>query len=309
MHPNALRYGEPQESGRYLHYFRHWESFTLTLHDYRLTRVFASHTAHGLIDDPRFDAAADKLSNDGWETLSDDEKKAFEDAQLRKVTPVATPDGFVLEGWGELEGGTSRERITALAVEGAPGWGSKNEDGEYNKTFSRIRVSIVTAPEEVPGSMWVWDDEMQRSSRIADRIPADEDVLYAHFYMLPEKLKAIADEIALLPTRPSLLLDAQGLMFRDEVESALSEIWHPCDYVIIHGRATPVILNRLNFETVARVRAEVTVDDDWTVADEPEAPDAPSSMSEPKSIGNDLRALKHAVWLLAAAIVLAAIIH
>lgn len=226
VHPNALRHAEPQDSGRYLHYYRHWQGFTLTLRDYRLTRVFASHETNRLIDDPVFAAAADKLSRSGWETLSDDEKKTFDDAQLRQVTPVAMQNGYRIEGLGELEGGISRERITALTVEDAPGQQRKHEDGEYNRTFKRLLISIATTPEEVPGSMWVWDDDMRRTDRLADQLPADEDVLYAEFYMRPEKLEAIAQEIASLPNRPPLVLDVQGLMFRDEVERALSEIWH-----------------------------------------------------------------------------------
>ncbi|WP_114217163.1 hypothetical protein [Ochrobactrum sp. 3-3] len=133
--------------------------------------------------------------------------------------------------------------------------------------------------------------------------------------MLPEKLKTMADEVAAQPMRPTLILNAQGLLFRDEVEAALSEIWHPREYVMIYDHSTPAVLNSISLKLHMAPRPAPPDEEETAIM----APlvDSPGtqSVAPPKSnmvastVDKQLRGLKHAVWILAAAIVLAALIR
>lgn len=309
VHPNALRYSEQQASGRYLHYFRHWESFTLMLRDYRFTRWFASHSTNGRDEDPIFLAAAEKLSKEGWEALTKEEQEAFEQSQMRQILPEAMQDGIRFEGWGELEGGNGQEEIASVSVDNDPRWRSSRHDENYQKTFRRLRVSIGSAPEEHHGSMWVWGESMREFVR-DDSMPTDQDVLFVQFYMLPEKLKALAREVTAQTVKPVLLLHAQGLMFRDEVAAALSENWHPREYVIIYDHHTPAILDSLSFDMMASTPPQVADDEDDSLTVSTVDPVRTPDVSKPAvaQYAGQVKGLKYAIWGLAAAVILSALI-
>ncbi|MDP2358158.1 MAG: hypothetical protein Q8M31_19125 [Beijerinckiaceae bacterium] len=70
--------------------------------------------------------------------------------------------------------------------------------------------------------------------------------------MLPDKLKSLARDVAAQTARPTLTLYAQGLLFRDEVDSALSESWHPREYVAIYDHHHRAILNSIRFDLETR---------------------------------------------------------
>ncbi|TIO30412.1 hypothetical protein [Mesorhizobium sp.] len=312
VHPNAIRRGEKYESGRYLHYFRHWHSFTMKMDDYRFIRWVASHNTNNRNDDPAFDTAAKKLSEQGWEALSREEQEAFAEHQVKYIGAETPQDGVILEGWGRLEGGLGEVTITAFAVDNDPHWRSSKFDDDYEKTFRKVRVTVLSAAEEHPGALWVWGESMREYKD--DDMMGDEDVLCAQFYMLPEKLKALAREVAAQPARPTLTLHAQGLTFQDEVEASLSEPWHPHEYVIIYDHHHQAILNSIRFEIQAQstpASPPPGTDDDAAVTS-PQvrfAPTAPAAAPVSDAVAKNLRGVKYALWILAAAIMLAAVIR
>lgn len=313
VHPNAIRRGEPGESGRYLHYFRHWEHFTLKMDDYRFVRWVASHNTNQHSEDPAFDSAAKKLSEQGWEALDKEERGVFAEHQMKQIGADTLQDGVSLEGWGRLEGGIGREEITVFAINNDPCWRPRDFDEDYEKTFRKLRVSVLSAQEEHPGSMWVWGKSMREISRDDDMMD-NEDALYVEFYMLPDKLKTLARDVAAQPARPTLTLNAQGLLFRDEVDSALSELWHPREYVVIYDHHHRAILNSIRFDlqmgTAQPPLPDEVIDDVGLapVVDRPVQHTTPRR-GNPEPVTTGLRGLKHAIWLLAAAIVLAALIR
>jgi hypothetical protein len=304
VHPNAIRRGEPGESGRYLRYFRHWEHFTLIMDHYRFVRWTASHNTNQYPKDPAFEAAAEKLSEQGWDALDKEEREVFAEHHMKQIGADTLQEGVNLEGWGRLEGGIGRETITAFAVDDDPNSRPQNFDEDYVKTFSKLRVSVLSAEKEYPGSMWVWDKSMLDMSRDDDLI-GDEDALYVQFYMLPDKLKAFARDVAIQPVRPTLTLNAQGLLFRDEVEAAFSEPWHSRELVMIYDHMHQAILNSIRFDLQTGA-AQPALQDETT--DHPVQPATPALVI-PEPILKGLHGLKRAIWLLAAAIVLAAIIR
>jgi hypothetical protein len=306
VHPNAIARRSAGETGRQLYYFRHWERFTLTFEDYSFTRWFASHTIDEPSDDPEFDRAAEKLAKEGWAALNKEEQRIFEAQQLACIG-VKHPEGLNLEGWAKLEGGLGREEITSFSVEDDPSW-RRDKDAEYEKTFTRLRVAILSAAEEHHGSMWVWGESMREISTDED-MPDDEDVLYLQFYMSLPKLKALAEEVAIQPAKPVLLLHAQGLLFRDEVDAALSEPWHPRKYVMIYDYHVPVVLNSLRFRFSPSGQPAPEKGTEIPFSLTAGAPKAEAKLS-PRSnaIEAQVRGLKRAIWILAIAIVLAALI-
>lgn len=311
VHPNAIRRGELQESGGYLHYFRHWQHFTLKMDHYRFVRWAASHTTNLFSEDPAFEAAADKLAEQGWDVLDDEERKVFSEYQMKKIEAAPLQDGVSLEGWGRLEGGIGREEITAFAVHNDPNWRPRDFDEDYEKTFSKLRVSVLSAQQEHPGHMWVWRRQRDIGE---DDMMGDEDALCVEFYMLPDKLKALAREIAAQPIRPTLTLSAEGLLFRDEVEEALSEPWHQREYVVICDHHHRAILNSIRFDL--HIGAAEPLLPDEGGEDDGLTPEIDRSVkhTHPNSVvletvTKGLRGLKHAIWILAAAIVLAALIR
>lgn len=312
VHPNAIRRGEPNEAGHYLHYFRHWQHLDLKMDDYRFIRWVASHNTNQHPEDPAFDTVATKLSELGWEALDKDECEVFANHQMKEIGVDPLQEGFSLEGWGRLEGGIGRQEITAFAVANDPNWRPSDLDEEYEKTFRKLRVSVLSAQEEYPGSMWVWGKSMREISRDDDMMD-EEDALYVQFYMLPDKLKALAQDVAAQPVRPTLTLNAQGLLFRDEVEAALSELWHPREYILIYDHAHRAILNSIRFDLqTGMVQAELpkdeTNDDDIAPMIERSVQQSPLVQVAPQAVMESLRGVKHAIWILAAATVLAALI-
>lgn len=313
VHPNAIRRGEPRESGSYLHYFRHWQHFTLKMDDYRFIRWVASHNTNQNHEDPAADAAAKKLAEHGWESLDKDERETFANHQIKEIGAEALQEGFSLEGWARLEGGIGREQITAFAVTNDPGWKPQDFDDEYEKTFRKLRVSVRSSLEEHPGSIWVWGESMREIAREDDMMD-DEDALYVQFYMLPEKLKALARDLSAQPVRPTLILEAEGLLFRDEVESALSELWHPSEYVMIFDHRHTAILNTIRFdlqtglpETQRLDDVKVDYEDSLGAARDRSVQHLASVHLSQDAVTKGLRSLKHAIWLLAAVIMLTAL--
>jgi hypothetical protein len=310
VHPNAIRRGEKYESGRYLHYFRHWHSFTMKMDDYRFARWFASHNTNNRNADPAFEAAAKKLSEQGWEALNKEEQESFAKHQEKEIGAETLQDGVTLEGWGRLGGGLGEVSITAFAVDNDPHWRSSEFDDDYERTFQKVRVTVLSAVEEHPGSLWIWGESMRAYSE--DDMSGEEEVLCAQFYMLPEKLKTLAGEVAAQPVKPTLTLHAQGLTFQDEVEASLSEPWHPHEYVMIYDHRHRAILNSICFEmqtgsTPTMPPPDTDGEDDLRPPDGRLTPASPATSRIPESVANNLRGIKLALWVLAAAIVLAAI--
>ncbi|MHA6642736.1 hypothetical protein ACX3P1_08630 [Mesorhizobium sp. A623] len=283
----------------------------MTTDDYRFVRWLASHNTHRRIDDPEFDKAAQKLSEKGWEALSKDEQKLFDAAQMANIGAEAQPDGINLECWARLEGGIGDIKITSFAVDNDPNWGSSDFDETYEKTFTKLKVTILSSAEEHPGFLWVWSKSLRENSR-DDDMP-DEDVLYAQFYMLPEKLKALARDIAAQPTKPTLTLHAEGLMFRDEVDESLSEPWHPREYVIIYDHHVPAVLNSIRFNIPSSpaivTPSETCGDIDASTPSGFSPQSVPTSEPRSEPIDKHLKGLKYALWILAAAVILAALIR
>lgn len=313
VHPNAIRRGEPGESGRYLHYFRHWEHFTLRMDDYRFIRWVASHNTNQRPEDAAFDAAAEKLANEGWEALDKGEREVFADHQVKEIGADTLQEGVSLDGWGRLEGSIRREQFTAFAVANDPLWRPKDFDHDYQKTFTKMRVSVQSSQEENPGSMWVWGKSMREISTDDDMMD-DEDALFVEFHMLPDKLRALARDVAAQPVKPTLTLHAQGLLFRDEVDAALSELWHPREYVVIYDHHHRSILNSIRFELqTGMVQAELSEDAIKHDVVRPligsGAQHSAHVLGFPAAMMKGLRGLKHATWILAAAIMLAALIQ
>lgn len=313
VHPNAIRRGDPGKSGRHLYYFRHWEHFTLKMDDYRFVRWVASHNTNQHSKDPAFDAAAKKLSEQGWEALDKEEREVFAEHQMKQIGADTLQNGVSLEGWGRLEGGIGREEITAFAINNDPRSRPRDFDEDYEKTFRKLRVSVLSAEEEHSGSMWVLGESMREISRDEDMMD-NEDALYVQFYMLPDKLKTLAREVAAQPARPTLTLEAEGLLFRDEVDSALSELWHPREHIVIYNHVHPAILNSIRFDLQTGTVQPPLLDD--VIDDVGLAPvisrpvqHATPAVVIPEHVKKSLRGLKHAIWLLAAAIVLAALIR
>lgn len=309
VHPNALQYGERQESGRYLHYHRHWQGFTLTLREYKFRRWFAGQSTRPTFrepDDPLFNEAKQQLALHGWEGLTSEQQRSFEDHQLSYITAEENLDGVGLYGWGELKGGIGEETITAVRPANDPHWNRDKQEVGLQKTFSRLRVSIVSAPQLHRGSMWVSGEDMRQFN--SDDEP-DEDFVSVQFYMLPTQIKSLADEISALPNKPELVVHAQSLMFRDEVAAFLSEPWHPYEFVILYDHATPAILNSIGFPFCQSKPAEARGQADGektshSINEMPRAA-APSTTANNKQ----LKGIRLALWGIALAVLLAALIR
>lgn len=310
VHPNAISY-ETEGVDRPLHYFRHWEHFTLTFEDFHFRRAFSSQEIDMELEDREFERVATKMSEQGFAALDKEEQDKFRWHQLSYIKPVKEAESIALSGWARFEGGIGDERITSFTVANDPLARRRDKDLEYERTFHRVKVDVVSRSEDAHGSMFIQDQDMRTYGTDPDE--PDEDFLYAQFHMALPKLKLLANEVAKLPRKPVMVLRAQGLLFRDEVDFALSEVWHPRDYAMIYGHMTPVILKSLTFRLLDNPPA--AADEDLTELQAAAASSwtAPAKKTTPASkagaVAKQVKGLKHALWLLAAAVVLAALVN
>lgn len=287
VHPNAILY-QAEGGDRPMHYFRHWEHFTLTFEDFHFVRTFSSLKSDMDLEDREFETVANEMSEQGFAALDKDEQDRFRWHHLSYVKPVEQPESIALHGWARFEGGIGRESVTAFTVADDPAW-RRNKGEAYERNFKRVKVAVLSHKEDQHGLMFIQGPEMRNISTDAD--DPDEDFLYAQFHMALPKLKLLANEVSKLPRKPVLLMQAQGLLFRDEVEAALSEPWHPREYVMIYDHSTPVILNSLSFRML----------NSPTPTTHEESSDG--------AVAKQVKGLKHALWMLATAVILAALVN
>lgn len=321
LHPNALQYSD---SGKHHYYRRIWIRFELKMDNYRFTRWFASHNVGNWSDDPEFDAIAEKLSKQDWKALSDQEQETFAGHHAKQIGVKTRQDGLMLEGWGWLSGEVGPRMITALSVDDDPSRDGKELKDRYKKEFTRARVTIRSAEKESPGTMMVWG-ESERQFSPYDEMTGDEDYLSIEFYMLPEKLKALAHEVAAQPVKSTITLNGSAFMFYDEVKEWMDE-GNPSECVIVYDHINDAVLESISFEMNAATANgkpwKEDADEEWeSIAENDDneggaasdtstnlEPAAPFSLI-PEAVVANLSGIKYALWMLAVAIVGAAILR
>jgi len=324
VHPNAISYEYEHDGEKSkLHYFRSWRRLDFTLENYTVTRHVLGQNTNAEIDDPVFDEAAEKVGEQGYDSLSDEEKRAFADHQLSYVQTYEEGGNLRLIGWAQIE----KASITAFSVKekgkiGNPDKdvlvGLKDNDYEnYEKTFRRAKIQLTSHPEDLPGALLLWTTDLQQYG--SDHGDPDEDFLLAELYMEKSKLVQVVEELSGMSEKPALTIHSQALLFQNEVDESLSEPWHRQEYAFIHDTAEPMIVDRLTYrliETDRRLRdtdehdvigyGEPAVDDELTKP--PVQPDQKTFEPVGGDIAGQMRGVKRAIWILAAAIILAAMI-
>lgn len=270
-HPNVISI---ESNGTTSYWARHWTHFELTLEQYELVRILPLAEADtGLGSSWQLGEIARKAEKQSAGALTAKERKILADDGMACVQTDDRPARLEIRGRADL----GLTGITVLSVRDPKK--DHEEYKEYSKKFFQLFVEIkliVTdhndSSEELPktGHFFILDDD-----------------LYASFFVRMEKVKSFLDSIRGIDRLPKLDLRVQALVFRDE---------HLSDFLgtpaIIYDISTPAILN-------AVVNKQTSIDP------EPVGPSPEPSMQD---IAKQMRGIKWALWILAAAVVLAAVI-
>jgi hypothetical protein len=306
VHPNAISYESEGVKGR-LHYFRHWQRLVFTLEHYTITRQVSSQDAEVRIyDDLEFNRAAEKLGRGAFDALSEAEQDAFRFHQLKYVQKAAEPEFTLIEGWAHID---EENRIRAFSVKNGRQDAARED---YDRKFRDAKISIRSHNEDHVGSLFLYTADLRKYGSHDD--DPDEDFLIVNFHVEASRLLRIVEDLASTPVKPPLKIYAQALLFQDEVEASLSEPWHPHEYCFIHDESAPAILNWLRYPLIRKVAEPGEAADAVTDIDLDASPVRKLLGSETKrsrsagDVAKQLRGIKRALWILAGAILLAALI-
>lgn len=218
IHPDAVRLGNSEDSDDSQTYRRGWKALLLKMEDYQFERWFSfRRTDKHIDDDEEIESISALIAEKGWDALEKNQKDAFESRHLKSIQAKPMPESLTMIGWAKFAYG--EDNIVSLAADGDPHYRSGDFNKDYNQSFERVRVVLGSKAEGETGyfSIWSSGDFIEFWHGInPDREIPDEDVLVLHLYAPPERMKALADELALLPKRPELFINVSALLFEDE---------------------------------------------------------------------------------------------
>ncbi len=282
--------------GRPLFYHRDWRFLEIDVEAYDLLRVFSSLSEARDVADAPGDAELRAKASTGYASMTPEEKASFEQIQVREVAKSNVPDARRLVGWGRIVGDRS-VRVFSAARDGKP-------QTDYDRTFDRVRVGLRSiGQEDYVGVLMHWDRDMPRGD---GPFESADDHLVLDVVVRSSLLEGLAAELAGRTTPPALRLHLMALLYQDEVEEALARPEHDQTYAMLEGGSARVYVSNLTVGISSR-RAEAVREEEseWVEAPAPVATVAPDG----GDIGRRIRGLAIAVWGLAAAVVIAAVLR
>ncbi|WP_062233671.1 hypothetical protein [Aureimonas sp. N4] len=291
VNPIAIRYDTPD--GHTFHYYREWHGLTLRIDDYRLTRSLASTERDFGAGHQEGDDEILKAAYADYAGMSADDRQRLEDIQRREIVLARNPDVRRLEGWGEIV----NKRTVQVFEAGRDG----KPQGDYDRRFRRIHVNVRSfGGDDQVGSMFLWSGDRQ------DPVSDENEYLSVDIAVRAEVLEALERTIRETGAAPVLTMHLDALLYQTEVERSLAEPWHPQDYAMLRESYAGVSMSHLIWD-VAERKASPEEEADVEVPRDARASPAPAAPQT--DVARRIRGLATAVWGLAAAVVVAAILR
>jgi hypothetical protein len=249
IHPDEIQCGDEAKPEIFR---RAWQSLFLKVDEYTFDRWLAVQTTDTYIDgDEDYKALSAKIASSGWSSLDKAEKATFSDRHLKAIRPEPVVETTAMTGWATMDG-FAATTIAAFAVENDPRHQGISFNKDYSNAFRRVRVGLVSSSEDKLGSLSILDESYREISRHdPDNDMPDEDVLHAHVCMPMDRMKALIDEVAALPRRPTLHLTVRALLFQEESERIFMEPGEHRVYTMVYGHDTPLVLQSIRFERLS----------------------------------------------------------
>ncbi|WP_158871491.1 hypothetical protein [Antarcticirhabdus aurantiaca] len=296
LNPIAIEYDTV--NGRPLRYHRHWRNLDLRIEAYTLQRSLGSMQRSHASEEQAGDDALLSAAYSDYESMSLDDKKRLQDIQTREIVPSKQREAWHLVGWATIA--NKRDiRVFSAGRKGKP-------QGDYDQFFRRVKVGIkATGDADEIGSLFLSrPDELSRM-----RDDETEDHVYLHLPVRAEVLEKLSETIAATGAAPELRLYVDALLYQTEVDEALSEPWQRQWYAMLEDDYPAATLAHLYFEHAKREKpAEPVPEDDEPGVDVPAVVAAIGASAGETAVARRVRGLTVAVWGLAAAVVVAAIL-
>ncbi|MEC5383616.1 hypothetical protein VSX64_22910 [Aurantimonas sp. C2-6-R+9] len=287
-------------------YFRRWQMLTVTLDDYDMVRSFGSLRRDIGSGEPlsKADEELIKSAYEDYGAFSLDERKRLDMIQLQGVSPSEMKSARRLTGTGRIEEKRSIRAFSAEMPDGRP-------QSDYDRSFDRIDIGLrATNNQDHIGSLFVWTTDMPSWGRVPrDR---NEDYLTADIAVREDLLENLFSEIAECDPRPPLTINLEALLYQDEVEASLSELWHPQQFAMLHDKFAHVLLSHVGFAVPNQAHAPeiTTCGREANDALNGHVPPPTSPLSDPPNpLGKYLQRITIAIWVLAATVFIVTILR
>ncbi|MGX9991637.1 hypothetical protein ACS4RR_021140 [Rhizobium sp. Z1P35] len=280
-------------TGKKLHYFEHWHTLKIILSEYDLVRAVG-----GFEQDFEKNIFADFPGGE-WQARTKEGFAAYNKLRFAQIKPAPGRTGYGIMGLGQIE----RDRVVCAFVRDPSRTPSDRDDTAYEKTFRDVIVDIVSVMNGGAdgGSLFLFKDDM------GDLRPGGDN-LHLTLYMAADQLRDLFGEIRSSKARPQLQVAALVAIYQSEVEAGLRDWHHPQNFLLPDQSYAPARLMqvRFGFDKPATLE-EPDVQETQFVADTASAPE-PAPDAPAQSTAN-LKSIKIALWIIAAASVLGVFIR
>lgn len=277
-------------------YFQHWQHLSITVDDYDI--VYGMNFADTELSRGDYDG-------DDWVPPTKEGFAKYNEIKKQEIGPAKDKSRLLIEGIGSL----GRDRVHVLNIEGSnPGSYKQDKLDGYSKTFTEVMVSILSVESEIEpygqASIWLFQDDL-------GRLRSGEDNLYVSVYLPLQRMQELVDKIRLSKERPTLNIWVRALLYESDVDASFREIKDPRRYYLPAdpGRGMAA-LGSISF-SYDKAKVDLATDapaegEEPTVEQPP--PAAVASTASPQTL-SILRQIKVALWVIAAAIVLHAVLR
>ena len=250
-----------KKGNRPLCYFKRWRHLTLRFQSYDFVRSYRSLEADlggefaDMIDEIKPDGETEeetakvrkrrefrhlaRRAGEDWDSLSEKEQNRFRWAHLDDVQPAKQWSTIGLAGWADIEWARS---ITVFSVSSP----DKEDELNYGRSFSRIKVAIHGMGEDQVGTLMHWTEDLRQYDGDDD---PDGDYLSVDLRMKAETLAALEMEVGRRGGNVPLEIDAQAHLFQYEVEESLAEPYHHQRFHMVYDKSCSMIVNNIRVGT------------------------------------------------------------
>ncbi|MBO9170904.1 hypothetical protein [Rhizobium sp. L245/93] len=241
--------------------------------------------------------------DDPWRERTKEGFAAYNKLRLSELKAAPRRSGYAISGTGQIR----RDTIVCAYVHDPARTLYQSDDQNYEKSFQEISVSIESVVDEdaKAGSLYLLRNDISENRK-------GEDTLNLTLYMPIAELKDLVAEIRSNEAKPPLHVAALISVYQSEVEASLRDWSHPQTFLPPepHSNA-PARLMQVGFEFDEAMKK--AVEKEVRDVDNPEsAPSSIATAASPTPTSQpplDLRSIKIALWVIAAATALRVLIH
>jgi hypothetical protein len=276
---NAISYDPKVDSGKRFHYFQEWHYVHVDLIEYDLLRSYRALEA---------DFRGGDFEGDEWVPRTKEGHEKYRDLVRAMIKPTPQSNGVGIYGKGRIE----RDKIHVVSIQDPD---RPSKDDPVNLSFQDIEVGIRSSGAETTTGTLFFSDENPRHPK-----------LNLEVYLADTELKSLVADIRSSSTRPTLRVTVQALLFQDEVEASLREPYHAQELMIPQRPgAALAILNTVRFSYDKPASVAEVYDDPEDAPKPSQPPPSPMMLQLPDSMLQIAKSLKGALYVLAAAVVVA----